>query len=97
LIRVTFLDEEAEEPVGEESAVEILLQRLNEDGSVDEELTLEGDLADARRLALKLSAEGNCVEVEIAQPDEEGEGEEEVPTTGEEVIEPVESPELVSP
>jgi hypothetical protein len=92
-----LLDEELEEPVGEESPVEILLQRFNEDGSVDEELTLEGDLADARRLALKLSSEGSCVEVEIAQPEEEGEGEEEAPETGEEVVEPIESPEPASP
>lgn len=101
VVTVTFLDEE---PVSEESPVEILLQHFSEDGSV-EELELEGDLADARSLVLKLSSEGSCVEVEIAQPDEEGEGEEEAPEageeeeadTGEEVVEPAELPEPASP
>lgn len=60
-----------EEPVGAESPVEILLQRLNEDGSVDE-LELEGDLFDAQDLLAQLTSEGNCVEVEIvpAEPAE---------------------------
>jgi len=109
LVRITFLDagpEEPEEPVGKEASVEILLQHLNEDGDVDDELVLEGDLSDARRLVLKLSSEGNCVEVEIVQPDEEGEGEEgegeeeaeEAPGAGEEeAAEPTELPEPVSP
>jgi hypothetical protein len=98
LVTVTFLGEEPEEPVGEESPVEILLQRLNEDGSVEDELTLEGDLADAQRLVLKLSSEGSCVEVEIAQPDEDGESEEEeeAPEVGEEEA-PAELPEPASP
>ncbi len=101
LVTVTFLGEEPvdEEVLDEEAPVEILLQQLNEDGSVEEELTLEGVLSDARRLALKLSSEGNCVEVEIAQPDEAGEEEaEEVPEAGdEEVPEPAELPVPVSP
>jgi hypothetical protein len=103
LVTVTFLDEEPvdEEVLDEEAPVEILLQQLNEDGSVEEELTLEGVLSDARRLALKLSSEGNCVEVEIAQPDEAGEGEEEAEEAPgadeEEVAEPAEPPEPVSP
>jgi hypothetical protein len=102
LLTVTFLDEE---PVTEESPVEILLQSFNEDGSVDDELRLEGILSDARSLVLKLSTEGGCVEVEIARPDEEGESgeevsgesEEEVPEAGEEVAEPAELPEPTSP
>jgi hypothetical protein len=99
LITVTFLDEG---PVAEESPVEILLQRFNEDGSVDDELRLEGDLADARSLVLKLSFEGSCVEVETVSPDDEGEGEEgeseeEVPEAGEEVPGPAELPEPASP
>ncbi|MDX6602143.1 MAG: hypothetical protein QOF13_1345 [Solirubrobacterales bacterium] len=53
-----------EEPSGGESPVEILLQRLNDDGSVDE-LELEGDLFDAQELLAQLTSEGNCVEVEI--------------------------------
>jgi hypothetical protein len=99
LVTVTFLDEE---PVGEESPVEILLQRLSEDGSVEDELTLEGVLSDARSLVVKLSVEGSCVELEIAQPDEAGEGEgeegeEEAPEAGEEVTEPAELPDPASP
>lgn len=94
LVTVTFLNEEAD---GEESPVEILLQRLNEDGSVDDELKIDGVLSDARSLVLKLSTEGGCVEVEIGQPDEEGEGEEGAPETDEEVAESVELPEPVSP
>jgi hypothetical protein len=100
LVTVTFLEveepigEESEESIGEESAVEIVLQRLNEDGSADDELRLEGDLNDARSLVLKLRLEGSCVEVVIAQPQEEAE---EVPEAGEEVAGPAESPELISP
>jgi hypothetical protein len=57
-------------PLGEESSsgespLKILLQHLNEDGSVDE-LELEGDLLDAQALLAELTAEGNCVEVELA-------------------------------
>lgn len=85
VVTITFLDEET---VGEESPVEILLQRFSEDGSVDE-LELEGDLADARSLVLKLGSEGHCVQVKVEPPEEEE------PETGEEV--PVELPEPVSP
>lgn len=46
-----------------EASVEIVLQRFNEDGSV-EELTLEGDALDAENLALQLSSEGSCVVLE---------------------------------
>lgn len=92
VVTITFLDEE---PADEEASVEILLQRFSEDGSVDE-LELEGDLADARSLVLKLSSEGNCVVVEIA-PQVDGEGEEEAPEAGEEGAEPVAPPEPASP
>jgi hypothetical protein len=98
-ITVTFLDEES---TVEEAPVEIVLARLNEDGSTDE-LQLEGDLGDARALASTLEAEGNCVEVEIAQPEaEEGAEEvpgssEEVPESGEEATDPVESPVASTP
>lgn len=108
LITVTFLEEG---PTVEEAPVEIVLARLNDDGTTDE-LQLEGDLSDARALASTLEGEGNCVTVEIAQPAEEGaEGEAEepgaseeesgvsegVPGSGEEVVEPGESPVPVSP
>jgi hypothetical protein len=99
VITVTFLDEEL---TVDEAPVEIVLERLNEDGSTDE-LQLEGDLGDARALASTLEAEGNCVKVEIAQPEgEEGVEEvpgasEEAPESGEEVTEPAESPVPSSP
>ncbi len=86
VITITFLDEET---AVEEAPVEIVLERLNEDGTIDE-LELEGDLGDARSLASTLESEGNCVRVEIAQPEDE-ESAEEVPGTGEEVTAPAES------
>lgn len=96
LLTITLLEED---PVGDESPVDIVLERLNEDGSSDE-LHLEGDLSDARSLAATLEADGNCVDVEIVQF-EDGGGEEEVeaevPGTSEETAEPAESPVLVSP
>lgn len=52
-----------------EASVEIILKRVSADGTVDE-LTLEGDVLDAQRLALKLSSEGNCVVIEAAEPEE---------------------------
>ncbi len=97
VITITFLDEES---TVEEAPVDIVLERFNEDGSTDE-LQLEGDLSDVRALASTLEAEGSCVKVEIAQPEEEGaEGpgeSEEVPGSGEEVVEPAEVPVPASP
>jgi hypothetical protein len=94
VIAVTFLDGESTE---EEAPVEIVLTKINEDGTTDE-LQLEGDLGDVHALAATLEGEGNCVTVEIAQPEGE-EGAEEVPETGEEAPEseeevtaPAESP-----
>jgi hypothetical protein len=82
VITVTFLDEEA---IVYEAQVDIVLTKLNEDGTTDE-LQLEGDLSDVHALASTLEAEGNCVKVEIAQPGGEGAEEEaEEPGTGEEV------------
>lgn len=48
---------------GEEATVELVVRRLNEDGSVDE-LRLEGDPIDAQNLLLQLISEGNCVQIE---------------------------------
>jgi hypothetical protein len=100
VITITFLDEES---TVEEAPVEIVLEQLNEDGSTDE-LQLEGDLSDVHALASTLEAEGNCVKVEIAQPDEEesaaevpGASEEEVPEPVEEAADPAESPVPISP
>jgi hypothetical protein len=96
VIAITFLDEES---TVDEAPVEIVLERLNEDGSTDE-LQLEGDLSDVHALASTLEAEGSCVKVEIAQPEGEGAEEEaeepgpseEAPESGEAVAEPVEAP-----
>lgn len=101
VITITFLDEES---TLDEAPVDIVLERLGEDGTTDE-LHLEGDLGDARALASTLEAEGSCVQVEIAQPEEEGAEEvpgepgasEEVPESGEEAGEPAESPAPISP
>lgn len=51
-----------EEEGAEELPVEILIQRLESDGSISE-LQLEGELSDAQALVELLVAEGNCVEV----------------------------------
>ncbi len=84
VIAVSFLDEGSAAPTAEEAPVEIVLKRLNEDGSTDE-LQLEGHLSDAHALASMLEAEGNCVEVEIAQPEaEETPAKGEAPESGEE-------------
>jgi hypothetical protein len=91
VITVTFLDEES---AVEGAPVEIVLERLNEDGTIDE-LQLQGGLGDARALAATLEAEGNCVTVVIAEPG--GEGAEEAPESGDEVVEPAESPVPASP
>ncbi len=108
VITVAFLDGES---TVEEAPVEIVLAKLNEDGTTDE-LQLEGDLSDVHALASTLEGEGNCVTVEIAQPEGEGAEEEaeepgasgevpgsgeEVPGSGEEGVEPGESPVPVSP
>jgi hypothetical protein len=60
-----------EGPSGGESPIEILLRRLNDDGSIDE-LELEGDLFDAQDLLAQLTSEGHCVEIEIVpfEPEE---------------------------
>jgi hypothetical protein len=98
VITITFLDEGA---TVEEAPAEIVLVWVDDDGTTDE-LQLEGDLSDARALASTLEAEGNCVTVEIAQPEDEGAekepgASEEVPGSGEEAVEPAESPVPASP
>lgn len=50
--------------VGEQSAADILIQRLEGD-LVESELRLEGDLEDVRDLVGMLVEEGNCVRVEV--------------------------------
>jgi hypothetical protein len=102
VIAITFLDEES---TPEDAPVDIVLKRLNDDGTTDE-LQFEGDLSDARALASTLEGEGNCVKVEAAQPEEESPeddpgaheeapGEpgpsEEVPAPVEEAVAPAES------
>lgn len=99
LLTITLLDEE---PAGDDTSVEIVLERFNQDGTTDE-LHLEGDLGDARSLASTLSSEENCLQIEIVQLEsEDGTGEvpgtsEEVPASGEEAAEPAESPVPISP
>jgi len=85
VVLVPGADEGEESGEAEEASLEIVLQRFNEDGSVDE-LRLEGDLLDARNLALQLSLEGNCVVLEAATQEEEvpsgGTSQAVVPTEG---------------
>jgi hypothetical protein len=92
LLTVTLLEEGL---VSDESPVEIVVERINEDRSSDE-LQLEGDLSDARALVAALDSEGSCVKVEIVQFEGE-DGKEEVPEASEEVAEPAEVPAPVSP
>jgi hypothetical protein len=54
----------AEDPLSEESALDILVQRSARDGS-ESELRLEGDLGDVRSLVSLLISEGNCVDVQF--------------------------------
>jgi hypothetical protein len=68
VITVKFLDEES---TVEEAPVEIVLTKLNKDGST-EELRLEGDLLDAQALTLQLTSEGNCVRLETGTATEGG-------------------------
>jgi hypothetical protein len=82
LITIALAPDAAE---GEEASVEIVLKRFNEDGSVDE-LRLEGDLLDARNLALQLSSEGNCVFVEASEPEDQETAEEAVEEPGAEAV-----------
>jgi len=104
VITVTFLEDESTAPTVEEAPVEIVLTRLNGDGSTDE-LRLEGDLGDARALASTFEEEESCVAVEITQLENEGAEEgaekpgagEEAPESSEEVAEPAEVPVPVSP
>jgi hypothetical protein len=76
VLTISFIGEEPtaaieDEITTAETPVEILLQRFNSDGSV-EDLELEGDLFDAQALLVQLTSEGNCVKVEIvpAEPAE---------------------------
>ena len=100
LLTVTLLDEE---PVGDETPVDIVLERFDEDGTPGDELHLEGDLSDARSLASTLGSEGSCVQVEVlpfegeAATEETPEAGEEVPGPVEETTEPAESPVPISP
>jgi hypothetical protein len=99
LLTITLLDEG---PAGDETPVDIVLERLNQGGTSDE-LHLEGDLGDARSLASTLSSEENCVQTEIVRLEsEDGTGEvpgasEEVPAPVEGTAEPAESPAPISP
>jgi hypothetical protein len=99
LLTITLLDEG---PAGDETPVDIVLARLDEDGTTDE-LHLEGDLGDARSLASTLSSEENCLRIEIVQlesddgAEEAPEASEEVPASGEEAAEPAEPPVSILP
>lgn len=60
---------ETEEPISEESELNIVIQRFTGDGS-ESELSLEGDLGDVRSLVALLLSEGNCVKVAFESAEE---------------------------
>jgi hypothetical protein len=75
VITVTFEEAEGEEVDYGKAEADILVQRLEADGSPTE-LRLRGDLTDVRDLVATLVSEGDCVEVEVkplpgAGPEEE--------------------------
>lgn len=86
VITVTFEEVDGEEVDYEEAEADILVQRLEADGSTTD-LSLEGDLTDVRDLVAALVSEGNCVQVDV-EPLPGAGTEEEVPGAGDEVAEP---------
>jgi hypothetical protein len=78
-ITVTFGDTEGEEVDYEEAEADILVQRLEADGSTTD-LQLRGDLTDVRGLIATLVSEGNCVQLDVEPLP--GPGAEEVPDAG---------------
>jgi hypothetical protein len=86
VITVSFEEAEGEEGDDEEAEADILVQRLEADGSTID-LNLRGDLTDVRDLVATLVSEGNCVHVDVA-PLPGADSEEEVAGAGEEAAEP---------
>jgi hypothetical protein len=86
VIAVTFEEVEGEEEVDyEEAEAEILVKRLETDGSATE-LHLRGDLSDVRDLVAALVSDGNCVQVDVEPLP--GTGPEEAPDAAGEAAEP---------
>ena len=67
VITVTFEEVDGEEVDYELAEADILVKRLGADGS-ETEVTLRGDLIDARSLVATLVSEGNCVQVNVVPP-----------------------------
>jgi hypothetical protein len=86
VITVTFEEAEGEEADYEEAEADILVQRLEADGSATE-LRLRGDLTDVRDLVATLVSEGNCVQVDVEPLPGVGPGEE-ASDAGDEAAEP---------
>jgi hypothetical protein len=84
LITVTFEEAEGEDADYEEAEAEIVVQRLEADGSATE-VQLRGDLTDVRDLVATLVSEGNCVRVDVVPP--EGAPAEGIPGTGGDAVE----------
>ncbi|HEY6550351.1 MAG TPA: hypothetical protein VIY71_04030 [Solirubrobacterales bacterium] len=68
VITVTFEEVEDEEVDYEEAEADILVERLEADGSATE-LHLRGDLTDVRDLVATLVSEGSCVQVDVVPPE----------------------------
>jgi hypothetical protein len=86
VITVTFEEAEGEEVDYEEAEADILVQRLEADGSTTD-LSLKGDLTDVRDLVATLVSEGNCVQVDVeplpgVNPEEVSGANEEAPAPG---------------
>lgn len=83
---MTFEEAEGEEVNYEEAEADILVQRLEADGSTSE-LHLRGDLTDVRDLVATLVSEGSCVQVDVEPLPGAGPGEE-APAAGDEAEQP---------
>lgn len=96
VITVTFEEPEAEgeEVDYEEAEADILVQRLEADGSTTD-LSLKGDLTDLRDLVAMLVSEGSCVQVDVEPLPEASP--EEVPGAADEAAEPGDITELAVP
>jgi hypothetical protein len=85
VITVTFETADGEDVDHEMDEADILVKGVAADGS-ETEVTLRGDLTDARNLVATLVSEGNCVQVDVVPA--EGEPAEGAPEAGADAAEP---------
>lgn len=87
VITVTFDEAEGEEVDYERAEADVLVKRLEADGSTTE-VALRGDLTDVRNLVVTLVSEGNCVQVDVVPPEGESEPAEGAPEAAPDVAAP---------